>query len=101
VNINYLEPYTEIEVDSRISPLICACYLGRMEIVKMLLMNESIDVDLATEDSGQTPLTISAITGNYEIMKLLVDAGGEVNKPNAFNQTPIICCFARLEEVPD
>lgn len=37
VNINYLEPYSEIEVDTKISPLICACYLGRLEIVKLLL----------------------------------------------------------------
>ena len=44
-------------------------------------------------------MTISAITGNYEVMKLLLDAGGEVNKPNGLNQTPIVCCFARLEEV--
>jgi len=37
VNVNYLEPYSEIEVDSKISPLICSCYLGRLEIVKLLL----------------------------------------------------------------
>jgi len=87
--------------------------LGRLEIVKLLLQNECIDADLGSEESGQTPLTISALTGNYEIMKLLVDHGSEVgknreksyfflfkvNKPNGFRQTPFICCFARLEEV--
>jgi ankyrin repeat protein len=94
-----LEPYPEIEVDTRVSPLICACFYGRLEIVKLMLSNPCIDIDLASEDSGQTPLTISALTGNYEIMKLLVDGNAEVNKPNTFNQTPFICCFARLEEV--
>ena len=52
MNLNYLEAFNEIEVDSKISPLICACYLGRIDIVRFLLMNESIDVDLASEDSG-------------------------------------------------
>jgi hypothetical protein len=48
VNVNFVESYSEIEVDSKISPLICACFLGRLEIVKMLLQNESVDVDLAS-----------------------------------------------------
>lgn len=52
LNINYVEPYTELEIDIKISPLICACFLGRMEIVRLILQNESIDVDLASEDSG-------------------------------------------------
>lgn len=39
------------------------------------------------------------MTGNYEILKLLLDAGAEVNKPNSFSQTPFIVCFTRLEEV--
>lgn len=39
------------------------------------------------------------MTGNYEILKLLLDAGAEVNKPNTFNQTAFVTCFARLEEV--
>ncbi|KAM3129450.1 hypothetical protein pb186bvf_018442 [Paramecium bursaria] len=97
-NLNFLEPFSEIEVDAKISPLICACYLGRLEIVRLLLQNICLDVDLGSEDSGWTPLTVAANTGNYEIMKLLVDAQAEVNKPNGFNHTPLVCCFARLEE---
>ncbi|CAD8083796.1 unnamed protein product [Paramecium sonneborni] len=97
-NINFLEQFNEIEVDQKISPLICACYLGRLEIVKLLLSNQQVDVDLASMDSGQTPLSIAAMTGNYEILKILLDAGAEVNKPNIFNQTAFIMCFARLEE---
>jgi len=30
-------------------------------------------------------LIAAAMTGNYEILKILLDAGGEVNKPNAFS----------------
>lgn len=51
-NLNFLEHFNEIEFDMRISPLICAAYLGRLEIVKLILSNGSIDVDLASEDSG-------------------------------------------------
>ncbi|CAD8161611.1 unnamed protein product [Paramecium pentaurelia] len=97
-NINFLEQFNEIELDQKISPLICACYLGRLEIVKLLLSNCQVDVDLASVDSGQTPLSVAAMTGNYEILKLLLDAGAEVNKPNTFNQTAFVTCFARLEE---
>jgi ankyrin repeat protein len=56
-----------------------------LEIVKLLLSNTQVDVDLASMDSGQTPLSVAAMTGNYEILKLLLDAGAEVNKPNVFN----------------
>ncbi len=44
-NMNFLEHFAEVEIDNRISPLICASYLGRVEIVKLLLENEGIDVD--------------------------------------------------------
>ena len=65
--------------------------------MKLLLNNESIDLDLETNDSGYTPLCVAAISGNYEILRMLIENGAELNKPNKFNQTPIICCFTRLE----
>jgi hypothetical protein len=36
--------------------------------------------------------------GNYEIIKLLLDQGSEVNKPTLLNSSPFACCFFRLEE---
>lgn len=72
LDLNCLEPLSEIELDQFISPLICACHLGRYEIVKYILENESIDLDLASKTIGHTPLTISCLAGNYEIVKLLI-----------------------------
>jgi ankyrin repeat protein len=53
--------------------------------MKLLLNNESIDIDLETVDSGYTPLCVAAISGNYEILRLLIENGAELNKPNGFN----------------
>jgi hypothetical protein len=55
-------------------------------------------VDLASDESGFTPLCIACVTANYEIVKLLLDHDAEVNKPSVFNQTPLVYCFSRLEE---
>ena len=57
-----------------------------------------IDIDMASSDIGHTPLTVACITGNYEILKLLIEKGAEVNKPTLLNATPFLCCFMRLEE---
>lgn len=97
-NLNFLKEYNEINLDTKIHPLLCACYLGRCEIVKYILMNPSIDIDLGSMDSGHTPLTIACMTANYEILQMLIEADAEVNKPNAFNQTPLITSFSRLDE---
>lgn len=79
--MNFLEAFTEADIDAKITPLVCACYYGRNDIVKMLLENETIDIDMSTEEAGHTPLTISCMTGNYEILRLLTSGGAEVNKP--------------------
>ncbi len=73
--------------------MICASYFGRVEILRLILENISIDIDLASEGSGHTPLTIACATGNYEIVKLLIDHNAEVNKPTYFHHTPLVCCF--------
>ena len=97
-NLNFLKEYNEINLDTKIHPLLCACYLGRSEIVKYILQNPSIDIDLGSLDSGHTPLTIACLTANYEILQMLIEGDAEVNKPNAFNQTPLVASFSRLEE---
>eukprot|EP01017_Pseudomicrothorax_dubius_P029910 TRINITY_DN3674_c0_g1_i3.p1 TRINITY_DN3674_c0_g1~~TRINITY_DN3674_c0_g1_i3.p1 ORF type:complete len:280 (-),score=62.72 TRINITY_DN3674_c0_g1_i3:182-1021(-) len=109
-NLDFLVEFPQVEIDSRISPLILASYLGRYDIVKLLLeASESslltigglatrLDVDLGSAESGFTPLIVACKSGNYDIVKMLLDAGAEPNLPNAFNQVPLMMCFSRLEE---
>jgi len=64
----------------------------------MLMENPSLDFDLASKGSSHTPLTIACMTGNYEVVKLLIENEAEINKPTFYNHTPLIFCFQRLEE---
>ena len=91
--------FNEVNIETKISPLILASYLGRCDCVKMLLDNPNIDIDLASEDSGYTPLCMACLTGFFEIVKLLIEAEAEVNKPTKLNETAFKLCFNRLNEV--
>mmetsp|Transcript_17700 Transcript_17700/g.15517 ORF Transcript_17700/g.15517 Transcript_17700/m.15517 type:complete len:123 (+) Transcript_17700:27-395(+) len=80
--LNYLEEFTKADLDNLISPLILSSHLGRIEITKVLLENETIDINLASNFLQITPLIAACASGNYEIVKLLIENGAEVNKPN-------------------
>jgi ankyrin repeat protein len=55
-----------------------ACYCNRLEVVKMMLADERIDVDVVVNDSRYNPLSHAAISGDLEIVKLLLASGREV-----------------------
>jgi len=59
----------------------------------MLMQNPSLDFDLSSSNNGHTPLTIACMTGNYEIVRLLIENYAEINKPTFFNYTPLLFCF--------
>ena len=42
----------------------------------------------------------ACIAGNYEIVRLLLLANAEPNKPNLLNQSPLAAIFFRLVEEP-
>ena len=46
----------------------------------------------------QTPLITACLCGNYEIVRLLLMAKAEVNKPNLLNQIPLTVILFRLVE---
>ncbi len=47
-----------------------------------------------TDKYSNTPLMYSAAVGSLESMKLLVEAGADVNARNAFDVTPLLMCAA-------
>ena len=58
-------------------------------MVQLLLKNLTIDIDFATFGKGYTPLIVACLTGNFEIVQLLLEAGAEVNKPSFINFTSL------------
>lgn len=56
-NLNFRAEHTETDLDDRITPLAAAAFLGRWEIVALLLENPMLDIDMQTEETGLTPLS--------------------------------------------
>ncbi len=73
-----------------ITPLIYACYFGKVKAARTLL---KYGAKTEIKDSyGQTALHNASFKGYYNVVKLLLDAGADVNavaKGNA-NQTPLM-----------
>ena len=57
-----------------------------------------LDLNLATQVNGYTPLSSACMAGNYEIVCLLAENGADVNQVDCSEQTPLIYCFSRLNE---
>ncbi len=55
-------------------------------------------MDQETENNKQTALIIACTNGNYEIVRQLILAGAEVNKPNSLNNNPLAAVLYRLVE---
>jgi hypothetical protein len=51
-NLNYLIEDQGIPFDYKISPLLAACYIGKIEIVLLLLQNSEIDIELVSLNEG-------------------------------------------------
>ena len=81
-NLNFAIYFTEVDLDDKITPLVLASYLGRIELVKMCLSNSAIDIDYGSEPNDITALIAACMSSNFEIMKLLIETGSEVNKPS-------------------
>lgn len=97
-DLNYFEEFTELEVDSKVTPLIVASHLGKTEIVKIFLQNEHIDINLGSHDLQLTPLCVACSAGNYEVVEALINNGADVNKPDMLTRSPLSFCFVRLQE---
>lgn len=98
-NLNWHDQHIKTNLDSKITPLTQAAYLGRKRIVEMLLNNFSyLDLNLATIENQYTPLSAACMSGNCEIVQMLVLNGADVNKEDLMEQSPLQYCFARMNE---
>mmetsp|Transcript_784 Transcript_784/g.1180 ORF Transcript_784/g.1180 Transcript_784/m.1180 type:complete len:189 (+) Transcript_784:209-775(+) len=100
-NINWLEPHAKTDLDELVSPLTCAAFLGRAEIIELLLKNASLDLEMATVENEYTALMAACMAGCLEVVSLLAENGADVNAMNSMGQTPLIHCFSRLTENSD
>lgn len=55
-NLNWREPYPKTDLDELVTPLCCAAFLGRQSIVKLLLENELLDLEMTTQENEYTAL---------------------------------------------
>lgn len=97
-DLNYFYEFPELELDSRVTPLIVAAHLGKNDIVKIFLQNEHIDINLGSHDLQLTPLCVACSAGNYEVVETLISNGADVNKPDMLTRSPLSFCFTRLQE---
>jgi len=75
ININWQNQNDDLR-----TPLNIACQKGHLDIVKLLLKDEKIEVDKAT-NYGATPFNSACYNGHLEIVKLLLnDERVDVNK---------------------
>ena len=100
-NLNWLEAHPKTDLDELITPLTCAAFLGRADIIQFLLKNESIDLEMATVMNEYTPLMAACMAGSLEVVSFLAENGADVNAMNSMEQTPLIHCFSRLTENPN
>jgi transcriptional regulator with XRE-family HTH domain len=99
VDINFIDPETGY------SPIIQALRLKNIDTIKDILEKYSAVIDLDKHDKhkyGFTPLLHTAQMQNIELMKLLVDAGANVNVgsngDNSGNTPLMVCAWHGFEE---
>ena len=100
-NLNWLEAHPKTDLDELITPLTCAAFLGRADIIQFLLKNESIDLEMATVMNEYTPLMAACMAGSLEVVSFLAENCADVNAMNSMAQTPLNHCFSRLTENPN
>lgn len=53
INVNFLIPYSRIPLDDQITPLTAASYIGKGEIISVLVHNFNADLNLTTTKNGK------------------------------------------------
>ena len=59
-----------------------ACYDARIDIVKILLEQNTTQLNCVDEQDGDTPLHYAVAQGHLEVVKILLEHGADINIPN-------------------
>ena len=73
-------------------PLLEAASIGNIDVVKILLKNNSFDNSSINKKAlnGNSPLLEAVLSNNYELVSFLIDNGADVNIKNSLGVTPLI-----------
>lgn len=85
-------------LDNEITPLVYCAATGKIELLKLLVENDMIDLNMSTRDMGFTPVAAAACTGNYESLFFLLENGGDVKILTEHGFSPLALTFSRLED---
>jgi len=88
IDVNRLDIYNQT------TPLNLTSFWGYLDIVKELLKREDIDVNLQDKD-GETPLFTASDEDHLNIVRMLLDAGADINIKNNEDKTALDIAIER------
>jgi ankyrin repeat protein len=74
-------------VNAHVTPLIVACSIGNLRIVKLLLRNHA-DINKCNR-WNESPLSTASNHGHCEVVKCLLNFGADINLGNSLGQSPL------------
>jgi ankyrin repeat protein len=75
------------------------CFRNNLQKVKSILDGtKKFNINWQDKNEGTTPLFIASWKGHVPIVKLLLDAGADVNIPNIYDNTPLIVASEKGRE---
>ncbi len=79
----------KVPVDTDVTPLWKAAYLGKVDMVKMLLKKRA-NIEAKDSTYGRTPLWIAAESGQFEVMQVLLEKEAYIEARDTYNgRTPL------------
>lgn len=85
-----------------------AAYSGFEEVVRLLLEEGGVDVDIRDRETDETPLHHAVQSGSGDVVRLLLDKGADMAAASILDETPLIAATAHwsmfqilLERGPD